>query len=60
MKMILPAALAAAMLFAPPTRAQTLGEAPPEIEAVKWYNTPALALESLRGKTVLVEVFRTW
>ena len=60
MKTILSAALTATMLLAPPTRAQSLGKPPPELEAVKWYNTPALALESLRGKTILVEVFRTW
>jgi len=33
---------------------------PPKIDAVKWYNTPPLALEQLQEKAVLVEVFRTW
>ena len=37
-----------------------VGETPPEIQAVKWYNTPPLALEQMQGKAVLVEVFRTW
>jgi hypothetical protein len=32
----------------------------PAFEAVKWYNTPALDGEALKGKAVLVEVFRTW
>ena len=32
----------------------------PELDAIKWYNTPALTMEALHGKTVLVEVFRTW
>lgn len=40
--------------------AQRTGEAPPALEAVKWYNTPPLALDQLHGKAVLVEVFRTW
>lgn len=46
--------------LAPPAEAQNVGAAPPVIEAVKWYNTPPLALENLQGKAVLVEVFRTW
>jgi len=52
-------ALAAAAL-APRADAQALGERPPEMDAVKWYNTPPLALEELQGQTILVEVFRTW
>ena len=36
------------------------GQVPPKLDAVKWYNTPPLALEQLRDKAVLVEVFRTW
>ena len=40
--------------------AQQLGETLPAIEAVKWYNTPPLALEQLQGKAILLEVFRTW
>ena len=37
-----------------------VGDRPPDLEAVKWYNTPPMALEQLLGKAVLVEVFRTW
>jgi hypothetical protein len=37
-----------------------VGETPPALDAVKWYNTPPLALEQLQGKAVLIEVFRTW
>ena len=37
-----------------------VGEAPPEFDAAKWYNTPPLLLENLQGKAVMVEVFRTW
>ena len=37
-----------------------VGTAPPKINAVKWYNTPPLALDALAGKAVLIEVFRTW
>ncbi len=42
------------------TAGAQVGEKPPELEAVKWYNTPPLALEQMLGKAVLVEVFRTW
>lgn len=42
------------------TAGAQVGETPPELEAVKWYNTPPLALEQMLGKAVLVEVFRTW
>lgn len=39
---------------------KNLGEPMPVLEAVKWYNTPPLAMEQLQGKAILVEVFRTW
>jgi hypothetical protein len=50
----------AATAFASTADAQGIGKTPPALEAVKWYNTPPLALEKLQGKAVLVEVFRTW
>lgn len=59
LRLIATIVVAAATLAASPD-AQRTGEAPPALEAVKWYNTPPLALEQLRGKAVLVEVFRTW
>ena len=59
--MFLPFLLAAGLLAASPVvPAAQLGETPPALEAVRWYNTPPLALERLHGKAVLVEVFRTW
>lgn len=60
MKHALFAASLAAVAVAPVARAQSIGERPPELDAVKWYNTPPLALEDLQGQTVMVEVFRTW
>ena len=58
------AACASAMLalaaLPQPAATQSIGAKPPAIDAVKWYNTPPLALDALRGKAVLVEVFRTW
>jgi hypothetical protein len=45
--------------IASPARAQ-VGQKPPELEAVKWYNTPALTWDQLQGKAVMIEVFRTW
>ena len=41
-------------------QAQNLGQPMPALEAVKWYNTPPLAMEQLQDKAILVEVFRTW
>lgn len=32
----------------------------PEFNATKWYNSPPLTLEDLKGKAVLLQVFRTW
>lgn len=51
---------ALALALAPTTSAQNVGQKPPELDAVKWYNTPPLTLDRLAGKAVLVEVFRTW
>ena len=42
-----------------PALGQT-GQRAPEFDSVRWYNTPPLTMESLAGKAVLVEVFRTW
>ena len=49
----------AAMAFVSSANAQVEG-GPPEFDAVKWYNTPPLALKQLLGKAVMIEVFRTW
>lgn len=57
-KALLPIVLAACAI-ASPGSAQ-VGERPPALDPVKWYNTPPLALEQLQGKAVLIEVFRTW
>jgi hypothetical protein len=32
----------------------------PELNALKWYNTAPLTLADLKGKAVLLQVFRTW
>ena len=40
--------------------AQGVGSKAPALDAVKWYNTPPLSLESMNKKAILVEVFRTW
>ena len=57
------AALGAALtlpLAAPSAVAQRVGETVPEFTAVKWYNAPPMRFEDLRGKAILLEVFRTW
>ena len=45
---------------APPVHAQSVGSPAPEFVSVKWYKSPPLTLEQMRGKAVLVVVFRTW
>jgi len=54
-------AVTAALALSPTAVAQSaVGGPAPELDAVKWYNTPPLTLEAFKGKAVLVEVFRTW
>lgn len=55
-------AFGAIALFAsaPPVRAQSVGSPAPEFSPIKWYKSPPLTLEQLRGKAVLIVVFRTW
>lgn len=57
-RILLTVGLALAALVTP-APAQ-VGSKPPELEAVKWYNSPALTWEQLQGKAVMLEVFRTW
>jgi len=56
-KLVMAAAATVALAW---SASAQVGETPPKLDAVKWYNTPPLALEQLQGKAVLVEVFRTW
>jgi hypothetical protein len=59
-KAILVLALAVTAL---PTFVRTedpVGKPPPEFKATKWYNTAPLSLDDLKGKAVLLQVFRTW
>ena len=44
----------------PGDKATSPGGKVPELNAVKWYNTAPLSLEDLKGKAVLLQVFRTW
>ncbi len=54
-------ALAASVMTSPVyANDSAVGSTPPEIEAVRWYNTMPLTFEQLQGRAVLVEVFRTW
>ena len=59
-RLLVPLTLLVVVALAPSSAAQRIGLAPPELEAVKWYNSPELSLEDLRERAVLIEVFRTW
>lgn len=52
----------AGLLLTAPARAQGTGsgEAPPEFNGKKWYNTAPITLDDLKGKVVHIVVFRTW
>jgi hypothetical protein len=54
------AALASAALALRAVPPQATGKPPPELKAEKWYNSAPLTLADLKGKAVLVQVFRTW
>ena len=41
-------------------RAAMVGKEAPEIQAQYWLNSPALSLQGLRGKIVVVEFWATW
>ena len=45
---------------APALHAQSVGTPAPEFVPAKWYKSPPLTLEQLRGKAVLIVIFRTW
>lgn len=57
MRLLTASALAACASAA---SAQDIGSPMPALEAVRWFNTPALSAEDLQGKAVLIDVFRTW
>jgi len=59
---LLSLALGACALFASalPAQAQAVGKPAPEFAEGKWYKSPPLTMEQLRGKAVLIVVFRTW
>jgi len=47
------------LVVSSPAAAQASGTMP-SFEGATWYNTPALSMEDLEGRAVMVEVFRTW
>ena len=49
----------ALVLVAASTSAQ-VGQKAPALDVVQWYNSPPISAELLEGRTVLIEVFRTW
>lgn len=53
------ASSALALAFTSPTAAQEPGTMP-DFAGATWFNTPALSIEDMQGRAVMVEVFRTW
>jgi len=55
-------AVGLALSSTPPRSAadDPVGKSPPELKATKWYNVAPLTLGDLKGKAVLLQVFRTW
>ncbi len=60
LKMFLGLGLAFVALAAPSHAQAPIGKPPPEFKGSKWYNTAPISLDDLKGKAVLVQVFRTW
>lgn len=59
MKHLFGLALAFVALAVPCFAQKSIGT-PPEFAAKKWYNTAPISLDDLKGKAVLIQVFRTW
>ncbi|MFK5955107.1 MAG: hypothetical protein QM477_01540 [Planctomycetota bacterium] len=53
------AGAALTLVVSSPATAQVSGTMP-SFEGATWYNTPALSMEDMEGRAVMVEVFRTW
>jgi hypothetical protein len=65
LKLLVSLGLAVAAVAAPPgdkggDKGAPPGAKVPEFNALKWYNTAPLTLDDLKGKAVLLQVFRTW
>jgi len=37
-----------------------VGQKPPALDVLEWYNSPPIDVAQLGGRAVLIEVFRTW
>ncbi|HTF87182.1 MAG TPA: hypothetical protein VK843_02150 [Planctomycetota bacterium] len=59
-KMFLGLGFALMSLAATVTVQDSIGKPPPEFKATKWYNTAPITLADIKGKAVLLQVFRTW
>ena len=60
LKLFLGLGLAFLALTAPAPAQDVAGKPPPELKGSKWYNTAPISLDDLKGKAVLIQVFRTW
>ena len=52
--------LSLAAFACPRPAAAQVGDRPPKLEAVKWFNSPPLVLDELQEKAVWIQIFRTW
>jgi hypothetical protein len=60
LKLFASLSLALAALAVPAKAQGGIGQPPPEFKGTKWYNTAPISLDDLKGKTILIQVFRTW
>ena len=37
-----------------------VGQKPPVLDVLEWYNSPPIDPAQMNGRAVLIEVFRTW
>ena len=58
--MTIAVAVVGLLAVVPACGALTIGEQAPEINAQYWLNAPALSLQALRGRIVIVEFWATW
>ena len=52
--------VALALVLVAASASAQVGQKAPALDVVQWYNSPPISAEQLEGRTLLIEVFRTW